>query len=180
MTEEVMTGTPGALLVQVFLSSAVVRGLASVADGRRLTDVLNGVDEFLELETASFSFGSRETDLASVALEKAEIVAAIPWETRDQDRQRRITSFGGRTRTMQVPALLYVPPYLIEGSIHLSGDPSLTRTLNASPTLFPRFFPVTDARIVREDGKLVRSQIVVVNRDRVASIGRLPADSAPS
>jgi hypothetical protein len=169
------TNTSESLFVQVFMNTAVVKGLSpNTKEGRRrrLADVLNSGDDYIELEAATLTQGERNVELSLMTIEKRELVAAIPWETEEQHRQRLVANLGGRTRTTKVNIVVYAPPYTIEGAAHFTPDISLPRALSASPSLFARFYALTEARIVREDGKAVRSEIVLVNRDLTAAIGR--------
>jgi hypothetical protein len=168
-----MTNAREPLLVQVFLWTAVVKGVSPLMDRhRRLADVLNAGDEYLELESATLSLGDRTLDLATVAIEKREIVAAIPWESEEQRRQRQVVNLAGKTKTNDLAVIVYAPPYTIEGSAHFSEGKNVPKTISARASLFSRFFPLSNARIIREDGKAVRSDIVVVNRELAAAIGR--------
>jgi hypothetical protein len=89
------------LLVELFLNGARIKGLCrGVGRRRRLAELLNTPTDVFELESAVVTLAvGAPMHAPSLAIEKRSIIAAIPWETREQDRLRALdTSTLGRRR----------------------------------------------------------------------------------
>ena len=172
--------TDNALLVEVLLNGARIEGYsAQVEVRRRLSEVLNTPDEVLQLERAKATTGLGEPlDISSIVIEKWAILAAIPWETQEQNRQRALaTSMTGRAKTMQLPVVILSPPIVIAGTAHVASGYG-TSALRADPSMFAHFFSVTDARITLEDGTHLDAPVVLVNRDMVSAMARTASEPA--
>jgi hypothetical protein len=169
-----MKQTDSALLVEVFLHGARIEGYSTQVEmRRRLSEVLNTPDEILELERAVARTGhGGPLEMPSITIEKKSIIAAIPWETQEQNRQRALaTSMTGRAKTIQLPVLVLSPPLVISGTAHLPGGFG-TSALRADASLFAHFFSITDARVTREDGTFLDAPVVLVNREVVSAMAR--------
>jgi hypothetical protein len=164
------------LLVEVFLHGARIEGYCTqVGVRRRLSEVLNMPDSILELERAKARIihGSETLQTRSITVEKKSIIAAIPWETREQDRQRALaTSMTGRAKTIQIPVVVLSPPLVIAGTAHLPGGGLGSISLRADPSIFPRFFSITDARVTLQDGSSLDAPVVLVNREMVSAMAQ--------
>lgn len=173
-----MSQTRAALLVEVFMDGARIEGYcAQVEVRRRLSEVLNTLGDALELENAVATMGTGEPiQVPSITIGKKAIIAAIPWETSAQNRQRALaTSMAGRAQTMQLPVVILSSPLLIEGTAHLPGGYG-TQALRADPGLFAHFFSVTGARVTLPDGAFVDAPVVLVNRECISAMARMTAE----
>lgn len=165
------------LLVEVLLIGGRIKGLCrGLAERRRLMEVLNSPEAAFSLEDAAVKLQigpPRRTH--ALAIEKKSIVAAIPWETPEQARQRVLSAATvGRSPTSQVPVVAFAPPYVIEGTAHLSpGAAAQKGALYASSPLFSRFFSVTNARLTLPDGSDLKAPVVLVNRETVSALERV-------
>ena len=169
-----MTQNPSALLVEVLLNGARIEGYCSLVGARRrLSEVLNMPDDVFELEDAVTRIGDNEPiESPTITIEKKAIIAAIPWETSEQDRQRALaTSMTGRAATVKLPVVALSPPLVIAGTAHLAGGYS-SGSLRADPSLFAHFFSVTGARVTLQDGSLLDAPVVLVNRDCVSAMAK--------
>jgi hypothetical protein len=165
----------GALVVELFLANARVQGIThEVQDRRRLIDVLIGGSPSLRLEDVKvqvgLAVGLRELPVMNV--EKQAIIAAVPHETKQQMQQRSLlTNTIGRAATRAVAATLLVPPFVIEGKLHVPqsmGD--LGSRLTPDPTKLAAFVSVTDARLTLPGGAEVATSVLLVSRERIAGI----------
>jgi hypothetical protein len=169
-------GREAALLVEVFLHGARVKGLCrEIGLRRRLVEILNTPGDTFDLESAFVTLQvGAPMHAPSLAVEKKSIVAAIPWETKEQDRARALdTSVIGRAQTTAVPVVVFSPPFVIAGVAHLTaGYVPMREKLRMDPGEFQHFFPVTRAEINLADGSQLKTPIVLVNRDLVSAMGR--------
>ncbi|HLG12490.1 MAG TPA: hypothetical protein VI876_12090 [Dehalococcoidia bacterium] len=164
------------LLVELFLNGARIKGLCRQAGRRRrLAEILNTPDDVFELESAvvTLSVGA-PMHAPSLAVEKKSIIAAIPWETREQDRQRALdASTLGRAQTTPMPVVAFSPPYVFSGTAHMPASYVTTRgKLHPDPSVFLHFFPVTKAHMTLADGSQLEAPVLLVNRESVSAMGR--------
>jgi hypothetical protein len=164
------------LLVELFLHGARIKGLCrEVGRRRRLAEILNSPEDTFELESAVVTLGVGAPMHAPVlSVEKKSIIAAIPWETREQDRQRALdTSVVGRAQTTPTPIVAFSPPFVVSGVAHMpSGYVNPQRALHPDPSAFLHFFPVTRAHLTLADGSQIEASVVLMNRESVSAMGR--------
>jgi hypothetical protein len=164
------------LLVELFLHGARIKGLCrEVGRRRRLVEILNTPGDVFELESAVVTLQvGAPMHAPALSVEKRSIIAAIPWETKEQDRQRALdTSTLGRSQTTPVPVVTFSPPFVVSGTAHLpAGYVNPRRTLHPDPSVFSHFFPVTSAHMTLADGSQVEAPVIVVNRECVSAMGR--------
>jgi hypothetical protein len=164
------------LLVELFLHGARIKGLCrEVGQRRRLVEILNTPGDVFELESAVVTLQvGAPMHAPSLSVEKKSIIAAIPWETKEQDRQRALdTSVLGRSQTTPVPVVTFSPPFVVSGVAHLpAGYVNPRSTLHPDPNVFLHFFPVTKAHMTLADGSQVEAPVIIVNRECVAAMGR--------
>lgn len=170
--------SPNRLLVELFLSNGRVQGFTSeVRDRRRLVDVLSEASPVLRLEQATVILGASTSgrDFASINIEKRAILAAIPRENHQQLRERTMqTTVVGKSATRRISATLLLPPFIAEGAVHVpEGAGNLGDRLTADAQIFPRFFSITDARLILPGGASMESPILLVNRDLIAGISAM-------
>jgi hypothetical protein len=163
------------LLVELFLTNGRIRGVTHEVRGRkRLLDVLTDGGAALRLESANVLFASTSgaRELGSLNIEKRSIVAAIPHETPQQLRERSmLTSTVGKHQTHQLHAVLLLPPFIAEGSIHLpSSVGGIGAKLTADAQIFASFVSVTGAKLSLPGGSEIESPVLLVNRDLIAGI----------
>ncbi|HEU0072794.1 MAG TPA: hypothetical protein VFS30_02190 [Dehalococcoidia bacterium] len=169
-----MSKENSALLVELLLDGVRIEGYCSQVElRRRLSEVLNTPGDVIELDDAVAKMTTGEPlKTPSITVEKKAIIAAIPWETTAQDRQRALaTSMTGRAKTIQLPVVVISPPLVIAGTAHLPGGFG-TSVLRADPNLFAHFFSMTGARITLEDGAFLDAPVVLVNRDAVSAMAQ--------
>jgi len=167
--------TASPLLVELFLTNGRIRGVTHEVRGRkRLLDVLTDGGPSLRLESANVLFASTSgaRELASLNVEKRSIVAAIPHETQQQLRERSmLTSTVGKYQTQPLHAVLLLPPFIAEGSIHVpSSVGSIGARLTADAQIFASFVSVTGAKLSLPGGSEIESPVLLVNRDLIAGI----------
>jgi hypothetical protein len=164
------------LLVELFLHGATIKGLSrEVGRRRRLVEILSTPGDVFELESAVVTLKvGAPMHSPSLSVEKKSIIAAVPWETKEQDRQRALdTSMLGRSQTTPVPVVTFSPPFVVSGVAHLpQGYINPRRTLHPDPSVFLHFFPVTQARMTLADGSQVQAPVIIVNRECVSAMGR--------
>jgi hypothetical protein len=164
------------LLVEVFLHGARIKGLCrEVGLRRRLIEILNKPGEVFELESAVVKHAvGAPLHAQSLSVQKKSIVAAIPWETREQNRQRTLdTSMIGRSQTTPLALVAFAPPFVFSGIAHMPVtyvDPR--RTLHPDASVFQRFFPITKGRMTLADGSQIEAPVVIVSRDSVSAMSR--------
>ena len=166
---------PNTLLVELFLPNGRVQGLThEVHDRRRLVDLLAEPANALKLAAAKVLLGSASTarEFASLNVEKRAILAAIPHETNQQQRQRSMLStMGGKSQTSPVRATLIIPPFIAEGSVHVPHSVgNVGSKLTADPQFFARFVSVTGAKLILPGGTEIETPVLLVNRDLIAGI----------
>ena len=164
------------LLVEVFLNGARIKGLcADVGRRTRLAEVLNTQSDVLQLESAVVSMAvGAPMHAPALAIEKKAIIAAIPWETKEQDRQRALaTSISGRAQTTPTDVVAFSPPFVISGVAHLAGGFATGRnTLRPDPGVFSHFFSITIAQMMLPDGSTLEAPVILVNREAVSAMAR--------
>ena len=171
-----MTGSdPNTLLVELFLSNGRVQGLThEVRERRRLVDVLSESGTALRLESAKVLLGASITtrEYPSLNVEKRAILAAIPHETQQQQRQRTmLTTTVGKSATHALTATLLLPPFIAEGSVHVPQSVgNIGSKLTADTQIFGRFISVTGAKLVLPGGAEIETPVLLVNRDLIAGI----------
>lgn len=163
------------LLVELFLSNGRVHGLThEVHDRRRLVDVLTESSPVLRLASVKVILGASTTgrEFPSLNIEKRAILAAIPHETHQQQRERSMqTTMVGKSATRTISATLLLPPFIAEGSVHVPQSlGNVGSKLWADAQIFGRFFSVTDAKLILPGGAEIESSVLLVNRDLVAGI----------
>ena len=166
---------PNTLLVELFLSNGRVHGLThEVRDRRRLIDVLTESSSVVRLESARVLLGSSPAgrEFASLNVEKRAILAAIPHETQQQQRQRTmLTTTVGKYETRAMRATLLLPPFIAEGSMHVPQSVgNIGDKLTADAQIFARFISVTGAKLILPGGTEIETPILLVNRDLIAGI----------
>jgi hypothetical protein len=166
---------PNPLLVELFLSNGRVHGHThEVRDRRRLIDVLTESSPSFRLEAAKVLLGSSPDgrEFASLNVEKRAILAAIPRETEQQQRQRTmLTTMVGKSQTQAIHATLLLPPFIAEGSIHVPQSVgNIGNKLTADAQIFARFISMTGARLTLPGGTDVETPVLLVNRDLIAGI----------
>jgi hypothetical protein len=164
------------LLVELFLHGARIKGLCrEVGPRRRLVEILNTTGDHFELASAIVTLVvGAPMHAPALSVEKKSIIAAIPWETKEQDRQRALdTSVLGRAQTTAVPVVTFSPPFVVSGVAHLPQSYITAQSaLHPDPSVFLRFFPVTKAHMTLADGARLQAPVIVVNRDCVAAMSR--------
>ena len=162
------------LLVELYLEQARITGLNyQVEERRRLVDVLNAHEDALQLEDVKFAMvGGQRRELPKVMIEKRAIIAAIPRETSEQSRQRLMErNVMGHAETQPLSLTLMIPPFVAEGTAHLLGGRfAVRKNLRADPSLFTRFFSVTDGRLYLPDGSVLEAPVILLNRDHMAAV----------
>ena len=163
------------MLVELFLASGRVQGVTyEVRDRRRLVDVLTDPRSAFKLESARLMWQpvAALRELGPLNVEKRSIVAAIPHETERQLRERSMQRLTvGRSETRPVQATVLLPPFIVEGSVHVPvGTGGAGSSLTADAAIFGRFFPVTDATLTLPGGAVVEASILLINRDVIAAI----------
>jgi hypothetical protein len=163
------------LLVELFLPNGRLQGLThEVRDRRRLVDVLSEPANAFRLASAKVVLGSAATvrEFPSLNFEKRTIIAAIPHETQQQQRQRSmLTSTVGKSLTHTIQATLLLPPFIAAGSVHVPHSVgNIGSKLTADPQIFARFISVTGAKLTLPGGAEVEAQVLLVNRDLIAGI----------
>ena len=165
----------GALLVELFLPNGRMQGVTyEVRDRRRLIDVLSDASSVLKLESVEVFLGSSATarEFPSINVEKRSILAAIPQETQQQQRQRSmLTNTVGRSPTRTLQATLLLPPFIAEGAVHVPASVgNIGSKLTADPQIFGRFISLTSANLVLPGGNELATPVLLVNRDLIAGI----------
>lgn len=165
------------LLVELFLNGARIKGLCrEVGRRRRLAEVLNTPIEVFELESAVVTLAvGAPLHAPLLAIEKRSIIAAIPWETREQDRLRALdTSMLGRAQTSPMPLVAFSPPFVFSGTAHMPAGYVTTRgKLHPDPNIFAHFFSITGAQMTLPDGTQIDAPVVIVNREAVSAMSRV-------
>ena len=164
------------LLVEVFLHGARIKGLCdAVGRHTRLAEVMNTPSEMLQLDSAMVTMTvGAPMHSPSLTVEKKAIIAAIPWETKDQDRQRALaTTISGRAQTTPIDVVAFLPPFVISGTAHLSiGFGTGLRELRPDPSVFTHFFSITNAQMALPDGSTLEAPVILVNREAVSAMAR--------
>jgi hypothetical protein len=163
------------LLVEVFLANGRIRGLTHEVHSRhRLVDVLGAASQSLALKSVQTRLGAsmNAREFVTLNIEKRAIVAAIPHETKQQERERSVlTTTVGKSQTQPLHATLILPPFVAEGSIHVPfGFAGIGTKLTANPQIFGPFVPVTGARLTLPGGETLEAPVLLVNRDLIAAI----------
>jgi hypothetical protein len=165
------------LLVEVFLNGARIEGLCGEVGRRtRLAEVLNMPTDVLNLNSAVVTMAAGEPmHVDSITIEKKAIIAAIPWETKEQDRQRALaTSISGRAQTTPTGVVAFSPPLVISGTAHISGGfGSTLRDLRPDPSVFSHFFSITEGQLTLPDGANLGAPVILVNRESVSALARV-------
>jgi hypothetical protein len=163
------------LLVELFLHGARIKGLCrEIGRRRRLVEILNTPGDVFELTSAVVTLTvGPPMHAPALSVEKRSIIAAIPWETKEQDRKRALeTSMMGRAQTTLAPVVAFSPPFVISGVAHLPAAYTARGQLHPDAHTFSHFFPVTGAHLTLADGSQVEAPVVLVNRDTVSAMGR--------
>jgi hypothetical protein len=164
------------LLVEVFLNGARIKGLCEAVGRRtRLAEVLNTPTDVLQLDSAVVTMAvGAPLHCPSLVIEKTAIIAAIPWETKEQDRQRVLaTTISGRAQTTATHVFVFSPPFVISGTAHLAtGFGTGIRELRPDPAVFSHFFSMTATRMMLPDGSTLEAPVILVNRDSVSAMAR--------
>lgn len=173
------------IFVDVVLNGTLLHGrLREIDSGRRLVDTLNSNDASLKLTLVKITDweGRSLAFLPELAIEKQHILAAIPAETEDYRRQRRVSAMGMAHSSMKaVPLLALLPPLVIEGVAYVHPH---VIALRPDASIFGRFIPLTDAVLRLTTQITIDTAIAVVNRDMIAAIsvtkGRESGTSGPA
>jgi hypothetical protein len=166
---------PNPLLVELFLANGRIQGVThEVRERKRLVDVLTEPNPALRLESVKVLMASTSggREMPALNVEKRSIVAAIPHETQQQLRERSmLTTTVGKFQTQPLRAILLLPPFIAEGSIHVpSSVGSIGNKLTADSQIFARFISVTGAKLTLPGGTEVESPVLLINRDLIAGI----------
>jgi hypothetical protein len=166
--------TSNALLVELFMTNGRVQGLThEVHDRKRLVDVLTEPTPAFRLDSVRVRFGSSEIrEFPSLNIEKRAILAAIPHETQQQNRQRSmLTTMMGKHETRALRATLLLPPFIVEGSVHVPlGAAGIGDKMTADAQFFQHFISVTGSKLLLPGGGGVETPVLLVNRDHIAGI----------
>ena len=156
------------LEVQVFLPDAVIKGSTNLSPGRwRLGEALNTQETYLELKEATIQRSGGNFASPSIAIDKRDIVFAIPQETPEHLRSRRMANLGSRTETARIKIVALASTYLVEGSAHSLPGTQMPRVITASPAYFPHFLSVTDCRVTDAEGQALEAEFVLLNREKI-------------
>ena len=159
------------IFVDIYVDGMLLHGrLRELESGQRLVDSLNSRDASVRLTSVAIMDwqGASLADLPELVIEKQHILAAVPAETDDYRRQRRISAMGMAPQSMKaVPLLALLPNLLVEGVAYV--QPHVT-VLRPDAGIFTRFFPLTQATLRLTTQSTIETAIVVVNRDWISAI----------
>ena len=159
------------IYLDIVLNNLLLRGrLRELDEGGRLVDILNSQDAMLTLYSVKVSdwMGNTIALLPDMGIEKQHILAAVPTETEDYKRQRRMSAFGVAHPTLKaIPVLALLPPLVVKGIAYVQPT---VRLLRPDSTTFSRFLPLTDAELTLPTQRTISAAILVVNRDMMAAI----------
>ena len=165
----------GPLVVELFLEGAQAIGVCrQVQERRRFIDILNTQDSVVELqEAAVWVAGAQEPkNFSTLAIIKHTIIAAVPRETKEQDRMRAVlTNVMGKQNTEQQTVSLIVPPLTIEGAAHMPTGAGVTVNLTER---LSRFFPVTNATLSIPNLADRQMDVILVSREHVVGTSVAP------
>jgi hypothetical protein len=167
------SGAAGGLTVDLLLSAYRLVGVSyQVTEKLRLSDVLNSRSDTFVLRHASVLSlkGQVMASLPEVAVQKSQIMAAIPKESEDYRHQHQIFRVGIVKPTLvHVPVLALLPPYAATGKVHVAPNSDLADLAHSG---LLGFFAVTDTVIFSGDERLYQGPIVLLNRDLIGMLGQ--------
>ena len=167
-----------AVALELFYPSMRIGGLLRLEASNRISDVLNGEGSTIPLSRVRFSTleGTHVASQSGFEVEKQNLLLGVPRESTDYLKAHRSARFGiSRPEAVEVRVRLAVPPFLVEGHLHLGQvrDVPEIRSL-------PHFFPMTDSTIFMNRLSIEAAATVVVNREMVAGIGLIDALPSPA
>jgi hypothetical protein len=160
----------GAVALEVLSTGLRIKGLLDVPGTKRVSDLLNEAGESLLLRDVRFGTmeGTLLETMPEFTVEKAGILAAVPWESAGYLAARRVARFGvSRPQQTETPVCVAVPPLLVRGLIHVAASIRQADLLRS----MSRFFVLTDASIELNRLVLQESPTVILNRDFVLGVG---------
>jgi hypothetical protein len=179
MMDSAATSGPSGVFVELLLSGYRVVGESDqVTEKLRFSDVLAQVSETLTLKRVSILTISGHTmaALPEVSVAKRQIFAAIPRETDAVLHQQRLFRAGMlKPPATSVSVLALLPPYAVVGQAHL---PPATGVSDPAYSALPRFSPLTEAVVFREEERLHKGPIVLISRDHLAVLGRTAQETS--
>jgi hypothetical protein len=135
----------------------------------RLVDLLAARgEEITLLDVTLFGLSGRLIErVPEMQFATESIYAAAPVETEEDFARRRLERTGAmRPVQTLVPVSVLFPPFRAQGNLHLNALGSMDiRAL-------PGFFPLTEATLTLGNESLYSGPILLVNRERVAGLGR--------
>jgi hypothetical protein len=167
------SGAAGGLTVDLLLPAYRLIGVTyEVTEKLRLSDVLNSRSDTFVLRHASVLSltGQVMASLPEVAVQKGQIMAAIPKESEDYTHQHQIFRVGMVKPTLvRVPVLALLPPYAATGKVHVPPNSDLSDLAHSG---LLRFFALTDTALFAGDERLYQGPIALLNRDLVGMLGQ--------
>ena len=163
----------------LILPSMRVRGLLSVDESERISDVFNTPHENLLLKDIVVRTleGTRIESFPELTIEKRHVLAVVPLESADYVSSRRLTRFGVTRPTLLSLAVgIVLPPFSGQGILFL--PPPLT--LPIALARLSHFFALLNADLYLNRVPVVESTTLLVNRELVVGLGPLEeTGSAP-
>jgi hypothetical protein len=109
--------------------------------------------------------------LPSIAIDKRDIVFAIPQETPEHLRSRRMANLGRRTETARIKIVVLASTYLVAGTAHALPGTRLPPVITPSSAFFPHFLSVTDCRVTDAVGEALEAEFILLNREKITVLG---------
>jgi hypothetical protein len=167
-------GPEAPVRVDVFLPGLFVTGLTrQIGESYRLTDLLNSAEDAFSLSDVRVIAldGGQVESVRELTIVKGMVSAAVPREPQHlAEMQRRFRAGMARPGQQHLPVVVLAPPFTVKGMAHLPELVDTTRSVE--PFMFPRFFPVTAARLFHGDREVTSAPAIIVNRDRLAGTAR--------
>jgi hypothetical protein len=108
----------------------------------------------------------------TLAIIKHSIIAAVPRETKEQNRMRAVlTNMMGKQNTAQQTVSLIVPPLTIEGAAHMPMGAGVQVNLTER---LSKYFPVTMATVSTPYEADRQMEVVLVSREHVVGTSVAP------
>ncbi len=159
------------LQLDILTGDAWIAGFLDAGNqNRRLVDILNLQDTYIEVVSATLGLTGSQVaaqDTNSVLVEKRDILLAMPHETPEQVRQRRLARSGIMPSAANAAVVGFLlPGFYVRGTVRVSSGAARVKL---DPTAFARFFVVTDAQVTRADGQTHAEEFVIVHREAVTA-----------
>lgn len=165
------------LAVEFTLTTATMKGMLPLpVENRRLVDMLNGAQAEIELEDV---VGTLRADVVTfrfeaIVVRKADVLYAIPHETESQLRHRAMSRTGiAAPRRDHLPFSVLLPGCHIVG---IATIPPGSHFRQVDASIFPHFFPLTEAVVTQADGISREESVVIVNRDALQAWDSMKKD----